>query len=166
MSLPPEPLELRLRRLVYLLCDLAQAEAEREAQRSLEEARAVCPAVDVAAIHHQPGEDPAGLSGPPASPYLLTADEAAAVLRLHVNDVYNLCTEGRLPHIRIGRRVRIPREKLLAWIDEQVKASMLPDRATADTGGRSRSSCHNPGRPSSSSTVAAQGRRSRRRGGN
>ncbi|MEX0781269.1 MAG: helix-turn-helix domain-containing protein [Dehalococcoidia bacterium] len=43
---------------------------------------------------------------------LLTIDEVAAILRLHTDTVRKHLEVGRIPSIRIGSRVRIPRKTL------------------------------------------------------
>ena len=53
-------------------------------------------------------------------PLLLTVDEAATLLRISRNSVYALVREHRLPHIRLGRSVRIPRRIFERWMEQQV----------------------------------------------
>ena len=48
---------------------------------------------------------------------LLTAEQVADILTIPKVSVYELCRTKRLPHIRVGRLVRIPEEDLRAWID-------------------------------------------------
>ncbi len=48
---------------------------------------------------------------------LLLAPEVAVLLRVTENRVYELAKRKMIPHVRIGRRVRFPEEKLLAWIE-------------------------------------------------
>ncbi len=52
---------------------------------------------------------------------LLTVREVASELRITVFTVYRLMRNKRnpLPHMRIGRSIRIPRNKLLQWIKRQ-----------------------------------------------
>ena len=50
---------------------------------------------------------------------LLTVQEAAALLRISPNLAYELVAQGRLPHIRLGRVIRIPRHGLETWINEE-----------------------------------------------
>lgn len=42
----------------------------------------------------------------------LTVPEAAAALRVSRDVVYGLCRHGRIPHVRVGRKVLIPRASL------------------------------------------------------
>jgi len=47
-------------------------------------------------------------------PEVLTAREAAAILRVGRNQLYQAVARGQLGAIRIGRSIRIPRQALLA----------------------------------------------------
>jgi excisionase family DNA binding protein len=53
---------------------------------------------------------------------LLRADEAAIVLRIGRTQVFEMLASGELPAIRIGRCVRVPKDRLEKWIDEQADA--------------------------------------------
>ncbi len=63
---------------------------------------------------------------------MLTVSEAALDLRISRNLAYELVSQGRLPHIRLGRRVLIPRHSLDEWIvreagkSESKVISLLP----------------------------------------
>jgi excisionase family DNA binding protein len=48
---------------------------------------------------------------------LLLAAEAATLLRISENRVYDLAARGVLPCVRIGRQIRFPEDKLLAWVE-------------------------------------------------
>jgi excisionase family DNA binding protein len=50
---------------------------------------------------------------------LLTVVEAAAVLRISRNLAYELIRQGRVPHLRLGKRILVPRRSLDTWIAEQ-----------------------------------------------
>lgn len=52
---------------------------------------------------------------------LLTADEAAAILGVSPSLVLALARSDDLPHVRIGRLVRIPDEALERWIAERTR---------------------------------------------
>lgn len=43
---------------------------------------------------------------------LLTVNEAAAILKMNPATVYRATRSGTLPHVRIGRSVRIPQDQL------------------------------------------------------
>lgn len=50
-------------------------------------------------------------------PLALTVDEAAKALRVGRNTVYNLVRAGRIRSVRIGRKIRIPREALYEYLN-------------------------------------------------
>ena len=50
-------------------------------------------------------------------PLALTVDQAAKVLQLGKSLVYALVRCGRLRSLRVGRKIRIPREALLEFLD-------------------------------------------------
>lgn len=47
---------------------------------------------------------------------LFSVAEAAKLLGISRNLAYDLVREGRLPHIRLGRRVLVPRFALEQWV--------------------------------------------------
>ena len=49
-------------------------------------------------------------------PEVLTAREAAAILRIGRNQLYQAVARGQLGAIHIGRSIRIPRQALLALL--------------------------------------------------
>ncbi len=55
---------------------------------------------------------------------LLTVREAAQLLRISRNLAYELVAQGHLPHVRLGRVIRVPRHGLEMWIARQAG---LPD---------------------------------------
>ena len=56
-------------------------------------------------------------------PLTLKAHEAAAVLRISKSKVYELAQRESFPAIRIGKRVVIPRDKLIQWMNAQAEVS-------------------------------------------
>lgn len=54
-----------------------------------------------------------------SNPVLLHVVEAAEILALSRARVYQLIAAGELPHIRIGKSVRVPRAALLRFIERQ-----------------------------------------------
>lgn len=47
---------------------------------------------------------------------LLTVLQVAELLQVNVTRVYEVCRLGLLPHVRIGRQVRISEDELKDWI--------------------------------------------------
>ena len=54
-------------------------------------------------------------------PLTLNAREAAEVLRISKSKVYELAQSESFPAIRIGKRVVIPRDKLIEWMNNQAE---------------------------------------------
>lgn len=52
-------------------------------------------------------------------PLLLTVQEAAKLMRVGRDTAYALVSEGRIPAIRLGRQIRIPRAALLAHLEQE-----------------------------------------------
>lgn len=52
---------------------------------------------------------------------LLTIEETAEYLRVPVNQAYKLVRCEDFPAFKIGKHWRIPKDKLDAWIDTQIK---------------------------------------------
>ncbi len=50
------------------------------------------------------------------SPEMLTVPEAAAYLRISRDLAYELIARGELPHVRLGRVIRVPGFGLQQWI--------------------------------------------------
>lgn len=48
---------------------------------------------------------------------MLTVEQAAALLQLGRNAVYDGCTRGEIPHRRIGKLIRLSRAALLRWLE-------------------------------------------------
>ena len=57
---------------------------------------------------------------------LLTVAEAAELLKISPNTAYELIRQGRIPVIRLGRIIRIPRFGLEQWI---AREAGLPEPA-------------------------------------
>ncbi|MGH9421884.1 MAG: helix-turn-helix domain-containing protein, partial [Thermoanaerobaculia bacterium] len=77
---------------------------------------------------HSAARRTSGHVTPDPSQSLLTVEEAAAVLRIGRNMCYELIRQGQIPHVRLGRLIRVPRFGLEAWIAQQ---SGLPADAAA-----------------------------------
>lgn len=53
-------------------------------------------------------------------PYSLNARQVAEVLGISKNCAYTLMHSKGFPTLRIGRRMVVPKDKLLQWMEEQV----------------------------------------------
>ncbi|MDQ3090903.1 MAG: helix-turn-helix domain-containing protein [Actinomycetota bacterium] len=53
----------------------------------------------------------------PAAPEMLTVGEAAELLRCRRQRVYDLLSQGRLPHLKDGARVLIRRAELFGYLE-------------------------------------------------
>lgn len=50
-------------------------------------------------------------------PISLTVEEAATILGIGRTAAYEAVKQGIIPHFRVGRHVRVGRDRLFAWID-------------------------------------------------
>ncbi len=55
---------------------------------------------------------------------LLTVEQAAKLCQISRGLAYDLISRGELPHIRLGRVLRIPRHGLEEWIARQAKVGL------------------------------------------
>jgi excisionase family DNA binding protein len=60
-----------------------------------------------------------------SEPELLRVIEAAKLLSLSRTKVYEMAEKGEIPIVRIGTAVRVPRRKLLEWIEAQTVPALL-----------------------------------------
>lgn len=60
------------------------------------------------------------LSHSPDEFELLTAREAAELIRLPRSSVYELVRNGRIPFVRIGRRILFIRGALIQWLIDEM----------------------------------------------
>ncbi len=56
---------------------------------------------------------------------ILTIDQVAELLHLHVMTVYRLAREGRVPGFKVGSRWRFRREILESWMADRAQVSLL-----------------------------------------
>ena len=56
-------------------------------------------------------------------PLTLTAPEVGEVLGISRAATYELVRSKGFPRMKIGTRILVPRDKFLAWIDEQTEVS-------------------------------------------
>lgn len=54
-------------------------------------------------------------------PLMLTVEETARVLRIGRNRAYEAVSQGSIPSIRIGRKIRVPRKALADWIGDDLE---------------------------------------------
>lgn len=54
---------------------------------------------------------------------LLRVEEAAKLLQLGRNKVYELAAAGEIPSLHVGRQLRIPMEGLREWIRREALAA-------------------------------------------
>ena len=93
------------------------------------------PPIPATASHAQPPSSPTApldLAGSSTSalatlPEVLTAREAAAILRVGRNQLYQAVARGELGAVRIGRSIRIPKQALLDLL-----AAASPPPASGD----------------------------------
>ena len=62
------------------------------------------------------------------SALLISVAEAAGLLGISRNLAYDLVREGRIPHIKLGRRVLVPRLGLENWIAEEAGIAAAPSQ--------------------------------------
>lgn len=72
-----------------------------------------------------PGIDPSEM------PLVLTAKQAAAMLQVSVNHLYSLIAQGAVPHVRLGKLIRIPRWSLIHYIAAMSDAPLDGDASVA-----------------------------------
>lgn len=61
-----------------------------------------------------------------SAPLVLTVKETARLLRLSRNKTYELVAQGCIPHVRLGRRVLIPRFGLEEWLRREAGLAQAP----------------------------------------
>ena len=52
-------------------------------------------------------------------PLTLTVEEAGQILRVGRNTAYEPVRYGKLPSVRVGKQIRIPRQALLDYLSRQ-----------------------------------------------
>lgn len=52
-------------------------------------------------------------------PEILNAEEVAKILRISRQGAYNLLNSHDFPTLKVGRRLMVPKSKLINWIDEK-----------------------------------------------
>ncbi len=56
---------------------------------------------------------------------LLTVREAASLMRVGRDTAYALVAERKIPAVRLGRQIRIPRAALIALLEREATKSMI-----------------------------------------
>ena len=52
-------------------------------------------------------------------PLSLNAEDVSEILNISIGKAYNLFHRADFPTIHLGRRMIVPRDRFLAWIDKQ-----------------------------------------------
>lgn len=60
----------------------------------------------------------------PTDEAFLTVPEVAKLMRVSAARCYQLCVEGRVPHVRRGRRIFVPTAAWQRWMGEQAETAM------------------------------------------
>ena len=60
-------------------------------------------------------------------PLMLSVPEVAKVLGISRAGAYQLVRSAGFPHMKIGNRIVVPRDKFIAWIDQQSEVSDRED---------------------------------------
>jgi len=71
-------------------------------------------------------------------PPILTVAQAANILQVSQNTVYELCQQGRVPRVRFGRTIRIPRDALLRWVEEEAARAQAEQQTLIEISNRLR----------------------------
>ena len=75
--------------------------------------------------------------GASQAPELLRMDEAAELLNVSRSKAYELAQRQEIPTVVVGHSVRVPRRRLLAWIEERTRGgeASVPHRTNFASGG-------------------------------
>ncbi len=60
-------------------------------------------------------------------PAVLTVEEAAVALRIGRSAAYEAVRTGDIPHVRIGKLIRIPRVALMEWLGQEKETTREQD---------------------------------------
>ena len=67
-------------------------------------------------------QKPKRVTDPAQLPMALNADQVAAVLGISRAGAYNLMRSEGFPTLFIGKRMVVPKDRLMDWINEQVRS--------------------------------------------
>jgi excisionase family DNA binding protein len=70
---------------------------------------------------------------------MLCVKQAAHLLHCSAWTVYELCKAGALPHIKVGRLIRLRRQSLYDWLARREAESMLPETTASGPKARTES---------------------------
>ncbi len=64
-------------------------------------------------------------------PQVLTVDETAKILRINRTTAYEMVRQKKIPSIKIGRRIIVPKDVLFKWLEScgDLKKDMQEDDA-------------------------------------
>jgi len=50
---------------------------------------------------------------------LLTMDEVKKILRIGTNKAYEMVAQKKIPSIKMGSKIRVPKKALMEWIEKE-----------------------------------------------
>ena len=56
-------------------------------------------------------------------PLMLSAPEVAEVLGISRAGAYDLVRSGGFPHLKLGNRILVPKDKFIQWIDDHTEGT-------------------------------------------
>jgi excisionase family DNA binding protein len=62
---------------------------------------------------------------------LLTVQETVGICKMTTHAIYRAIKAREIPHVRIGSRIRIPRNYLEKWLEDQAAKSVQDERGAA-----------------------------------
>jgi excisionase family DNA binding protein len=60
-----------------------------------------------------------------------TVPEIAPQIGMSEQGLYAACREGQFPHVRIGKRIRIPASAVSRWVEQQLRGSLSTERSVS-----------------------------------
>lgn len=52
---------------------------------------------------------------------LLTMDEVKKILRIGTNKAYEMVAQKKIPSIKLGNKIRVPKKALMEWIEKETR---------------------------------------------
>lgn len=59
---------------------------------------------------------------------VLTVQEASEILKCTASHIYDLVSEGVIPHLRFGKSIRIPTQKFREWMEANTQPGKQIDQ--------------------------------------